>query len=178
MKKTLWILTTTLALCTSVYAIEQVVRSGETETSPITLANDGDGALIEEGGTLSTGASNGIDMNNNNQTALNNGTLSTTGASARGISNGSGNNATITNNGTISTTGGTSAYGILTAVVTMSRSPTMARSRQSAPLHLEFLTTPAAASPSSIMAPSRRRVPVQLELLAVEVLMSRSSTAA
>ncbi len=99
------LLFTLLSLATSSYALDQVVRSGETETNAIDLTNDGDRAIVEEGGTLapSTSGAKAITMSNDNQTALNQGTISTKGSSAHGIFNNQRASAVITNSGSIST---------------------------------------------------------------------------
>ncbi|NGX53624.1 MAG: hypothetical protein K1000chlam4_00338 [Chlamydiae bacterium] len=104
------LLFTLLSLTASSYATDEIVQNGETRTNPITLSNDGDRAIIEEGGTLATTTNDAILMNDENQTTLNQGTISTT--SGVGISSHF-NNAVITNNGLISTTG-SAGHGIFT----------------------------------------------------------------
>ncbi len=104
------LLFTLLSLTASSYAADEIVQNGETRTNPITLSNDGDRAIIEEGGTLATTTNDAILMNDANQTTLNQGTISTT--SGVGIASHF-NNAVITNNGLISTTG-SNGHGIFT----------------------------------------------------------------
>ncbi len=103
-------------LFTSGYAVEYVVTKGETYSTTITLAYDGDSARVEEGGILNP-AVNGVEMNANNQTALNQGTISV-GSIGTGILSIGGNNV-ITNTGQIDAQFGISSSGA-NAVITNS----------------------------------------------------------
>ncbi|NGX54297.1 MAG: hypothetical protein K1000chlam4_01023, partial [Chlamydiae bacterium] len=96
-----------LSLTIPCHAVDQVVRSGETSTIPIDLLNDGDRAIVEEGGVLTTDGASAITVNDDNQTALNQGTISTINNNNHGIHNNGKDNAVITNSGRISTTGST-----------------------------------------------------------------------
>ena len=110
--KTLYILLAALSLSLPSYGLNYVVPSGQTETDPIILANDLDQAIIEQGGTLSTGLDTAVEMQADDQTTQNMGTIETTGDGAHGVEY-SGDNAEITNSGTISTLG-VNARGIQT----------------------------------------------------------------
>lgn len=111
--KRISILLTALSFGLPGYGLLFVVPSGETEITTLTLPDDGDRAIIEGGGAISTAGSPGVVMNNDNQETLNSGRISTTGDMAQGIIN-AGDNAVITNSGTISTTG-TLSSGIFNA---------------------------------------------------------------
>ncbi|NGX46554.1 MAG: hypothetical protein K940chlam2_01746 [Chlamydiae bacterium] len=116
MKKITVTLCATLSLLTPFLgATTTVIGPGQTETNTVTVANAGDELIIEEGGAVTTTNEDAVSMNADNQKTTNDGAISTTGASARGILNNGGSNAVITNSGSISTTG-SGASGILTIV--------------------------------------------------------------
>ena len=113
MKRAALILLTLLSFPCGLLATATIVRSGETVTSTVTITGAGDEAIVEEGGAITPAASGsiGIDMSTNtNQSALNQGIITTAGDDAFGIFNSAVGN-TITNSGTISTAGN-SARGI------------------------------------------------------------------
>ncbi len=89
------------------YGVTVIVKSGETETTPITLPDDGDQALVQGRGTLMTTAV-AIAMNGDNQRSENQGTISTDGVGAHAIQSLSGLNAQLRNNGFIETVGSAS----------------------------------------------------------------------
>ena len=112
MKRAALFLLTLLSLPCGLLATATIVRSGETVTSTVTITVAGDEAIVEEGGAITPASGdNGIDMTAADQSALNQGTITTTGGNAYGIYNLNGDNGTITNSGTISTTSD-SAIGI------------------------------------------------------------------
>ena len=116
-------LLTALTLSATVQAASFTIVDGQTEATTQTL-NDNETGTIEAGGTLSTGASTAVSATGATVTVTNSGSISTTGASARGIYS-SGTNASITSSGSISTTGA-SAFGIVStatdAIITNSGS--------------------------------------------------------
>ncbi|MCC5832936.1 MAG: hypothetical protein JJU12_07850 [Chlamydiales bacterium] len=107
--KALCIFLSALSLSLPSYGVIFIVPSGETETTPIELLNEGDLALIEKGGTLSTGGDTAVTMQEDNQRTRNRGTIETTGDNAFGIRNVVGDDVVITNSGTITTQGDFSA---------------------------------------------------------------------
>ncbi|MCC5832644.1 MAG: autotransporter domain-containing protein [Chlamydiales bacterium] len=82
-----------------------VIESGEIEITPVTLPDEGDKLLIENGGILVTETTS-VMMNNDNQATQNKGNITTTGDNANGIMS-SGVNAVITNSGMMLATGET-----------------------------------------------------------------------
>ncbi|MCH9627517.1 MAG: hypothetical protein S4CHLAM2_11580 [Chlamydiales bacterium] len=88
-----------------------IVKTGETETTPVTLPDDGDQALVQPRGTLMTTAVVAIAMGADNQRAENQGTISTSGVGAHGMQSLAGLNALLRNNGFIETAGGV-AFGL------------------------------------------------------------------
>lgn len=89
------------------------IIDGQTESVQQVLGAD-DTLIIENGGTLSTGAADAVDASNiadTNITVENAGTITTSGSSAYGVVSG-GANATIINSGSI-TTSGNSATGVV-----------------------------------------------------------------
>jgi len=73
MRRISYILLVALSLSTPIYALINVVPSGTTEMTTLTVVNIGDSAIIEEGGAIDvTGDSfEGVDMTMDNQTVLN-----------------------------------------------------------------------------------------------------------
>ena len=102
-----------LCLASAGYADNFVVQNGETVNTTQTLTDPGDQGLIEEEGVIATAAGPGVIMLAANQTVLNKGTITTTGAGANGdgINNVGNANAVITNSGIIATQG-TNSHGI------------------------------------------------------------------
>ncbi len=95
-----------------VFAADFTVESGQTVGGQ--TLNSGETGTVQQGGAISTSANNDIAIDGgsaNNVTAINKGTITTTGDSADGIY--TLDNNRITNNGTI-TTGGIDSPGIFT----------------------------------------------------------------
>lgn len=97
-----------LALAVPLSAATVVVESGTTRTTPIILTGVGDGAIVEVNAGLKVDGAIALQMNNDDQTALNSGTIGTTGDNATAIE-ASGERARISSDGLIETLGAESA---------------------------------------------------------------------
>ncbi|MFT6907160.1 MAG: hypothetical protein ACJAS1_003835, partial [Oleiphilaceae bacterium] len=107
--KTVLALAISLSFIAPTQAADFTIVSGQTETTPQTLANANDEGAIEAGGELNTSAT-AITASANNNSVTNKGSISTQLTDAHGIDS-TGANATISNQGSISTDGA-DAYGI------------------------------------------------------------------
>lgn len=91
------------------YAADITVSSGTTVTTTQTLTDLGDAATVESGGMIDVTDEDGLVLDNDDQTAVNNGTIrldkTVAGLPNRAGIGVNGNNATVTNNGTITTEG-------------------------------------------------------------------------
>lgn len=97
------------------FAGDITVASGTTVTTTQTLTGVGDTGTVESGGTIDVTDEDGLVLDNVDQTATNNGTITVT-KTTTGIPNFAGigsdeDNATVHNNGTVTTTG-SRAFGI------------------------------------------------------------------
>ncbi len=81
-----------------------VIASGETQTTPQTLANQGETCTVESGGTIRTNNANGINTSSNRHVISNFGTIQTSGFQVRGVEI-RGRNNVLSNFGTIQATG-------------------------------------------------------------------------
>ncbi|MFZ0565449.1 MAG: autotransporter domain-containing protein, partial [Chlamydiales bacterium] len=102
MRRVFCILLAALKLSIPTYAVTVIVPDGEIEVDTITLADDGDVAIIEEGGAVAVNGVNGIEMNNINQSVFNQGRIFVLGVGSFGILNNNNGNSLIINEGLIS----------------------------------------------------------------------------
>jgi Autotransporter beta-domain len=95
------------------FAADITIPSGTTVTTTQTLTDVGDTGIVEDGGKIDVTDQDGLVLDNDDQTATNDGEilLERTGSSDRAGIGSDGANSTITNAGTISTTGD-EAFGI------------------------------------------------------------------
>ncbi|MCH9627516.1 MAG: hypothetical protein S4CHLAM2_11570 [Chlamydiales bacterium] len=92
---------------TPAFGFEYVIRKGEMATTPITLAEEGDEAVVEEGGSLTTSTTAIVMMVDLEQRTSNLGSILTTGVGAFGVQS-TGGSAQIFNAGSIVTQADTS----------------------------------------------------------------------